>query len=75
MENKTNLHKVWQCIKSVINTKASRTNQSITTLTINDKIVSNKSEIVETMNKFFVDIPQKLESKIKQFKKDFKQYL
>ena len=27
------------------------------------------------MNKFFVEIPQKIESKIKQSKKDFKQYL
>ena len=27
------------------------------------------------MNKFFVDIPKKIESKIKQSKKDFKQYL
>ena len=48
---------------------------SITTLKINDKIISNKKEIAETMNKFFVEIPQKIESKIKQSKKDFKQYL
>ena len=27
------------------------------------------------MNKFFVEIPQKIEGKIKQSKKDFKQYL
>ena len=27
------------------------------------------------MNKFFVDIPKKIESKIKQSKKHFKQYL
>ena len=27
------------------------------------------------MNKFFVDIPKKIASKIKQSKKDFKQYL
>ena len=71
-ENKTNLLKVWQGIKSVINTKPSKAKQSITTLKINDKIISNKKEIAETMNKFFVEIPQKIESKIKQSKKDFK---
>ena len=75
IENKTNLLKVWQGIKSVINTKPSKAKQSITTLKINDKIISNKKEIAETMNKFFVEIPQKIESKIKQSKKDFKQYL
>ena len=53
IENKTNLLKVWQGIKSVINTKPSKTKQSITTLKINDKIISNKKEITETMNKFF----------------------
>ena len=75
IENKTNFLKVWQGIKSVINTKSSKTKQSITTLKINDKIISNKKEIAETINKFFVEIPQKIESKIKQSKKDFKQYL
>ena len=75
IENKTNLLKVWQSIKSVINTKPSKAKQSITTLKINDKILCNKKEIAETMNKFFVEIPQKIESKIKQSKKDFKKYL
>ena len=75
IENKTNLLKVWKGIKSIINTKPSKTKQSITTLQINDKTISNKKDIAETMNKFFVDIPKKIESKIKQSKKDFKQYL
>ena len=75
IENKTNLLKVWQGIQSVLNAKPSKAKQSITTLKINDKIISNKNEIAETMNKFFVEIPQKIESKIKQSKKDFKQYL
>ena len=74
-ENKTNLLKVWQGIKSIINTKPSKTKQSITTLPVNDLTISNKEDIAETMNKFFVDIPKKIESKIKQSKKDFKQYL
>ena len=73
-KNKTNLLKVWQGIKSIINTKPSKTKQSITTLRVNDKTTSNKEDIAETMNKFFVDIPKKIESKIKQSKKDFKQY-
>ena len=75
IENKTNLLKVWKGIKSIINTKPSKTKQSITTLQINDKTISNKKDIAETMNKFFVDIPKKIESKTKQSKKDFKQYL
>ena len=74
-ENKTNLLKVWKGIKSIIDTKPSKTKQSITTLRINDKTISNKKDIAETINKFFVDIPKKIESKIKQSKKDFKQYL
>ena len=75
IENKTNLLKVWQGIKSIINTKPSKTKQSITTLWVNDKTISNKEDIAEIMNKFFVDIPKKIESKIKQSKKHFKQYL
>ena len=39
----------WQGIKSVINTKPSKAKQSITTLKINDKIISNKKEIAETI--------------------------
>ena len=42
IENKTNLLKVWQGIKSAINTKPSKAKQSTTTLKINDKIISNK---------------------------------
>ena len=75
IENKTNLLKVWQGIKSIINTKPSKTKQSITTLRINDQTISNKKDIAEKMNKFFADIPKKIESKIVQSKKDFKQYL
>ena len=72
VENKTNLLKVWQGIKSIINTKPSKNKQSITTLKVDEKTISGKKEIAETMNKFFVDIPQKIESKIKQSKKDFR---
>ena len=75
IENKTNLLKVWQGIKSIINTKPSKNKQSITALRVNGKIISDKKNIAETMNKFFVDIPKKIESKIKQSKKNFKEYL
>ena len=75
-ENKTNLLNVWKGIKSITDTKPSKTKQSITTLRINDKTISNKKDIAETMNKFFIDIPKKIkQSKIKQWKKVFKQYL
>ena len=75
IDNKANLLKVWQGVKSIINTKPSKNKQNITTLKINDKIISDKKNIAETMNKFFTDIPKKIESKIKQSKKDFRQYL
>ena len=75
IENKKNLLKVWQGVKSIIDTKPSKNKQSITTLRINDEVISDKKNIAEAMNTFFVDIPQKIESKIKQPKKDFKQYL
>ena len=74
-ENKTNLLKVWQGIKSIINTKPSKNKQSITTLKVDENFISDKNDIAETMNKFFVNIPQKIESRIKQSKNNFRSYL
>ena len=63
-QNKSNLLKVWDGIKSIINTKPIKIKQDIVTIKVDQQIISDKEKIAETINEFFVDIPQKIESKI-----------
>ena len=74
-QNKSNLLKVWDGIKSIINTKPTKIKQDIATIKIDKQIISDKEKIAETINEFFVDIPQKIESRIQPSKKHYKQYL
>ena len=47
----------------------------IATIKVDKQIISDKERIAETINEFFVDIPQKIESRIQSSKKHYKQYL
>ena len=73
-QNKSNLLKVWDGIKSIINTKPTKI-KDITTIKVDKQIISDKEKIVGTINEFFVDILQKIESRIQPSKKHYKQYL
>ena len=74
-QNKSNLLKVWDGIKSIINTKPIKIKQDIATIKVDKQVISDKEKIAETINEFFVDIPQKIESRIQPSKKHYKQYL
>ena len=74
-QNKSNLLKVWEGIKSIINTKPTKIKQDIATIKVDKQIISDKEKIAETINEFFVDIPRKIESIIQPSKKHYKQYL
>ena len=54
-DNNNNSKKLWEGIKSIINTKNSKLS-NINQLKINDEILDNPKEIVEAFNDFFVNV-------------------
>ena len=68
-----NLKKTWAILNSLISKK----DRSVfaESLTIKDNLVSNATDIAEAFNNFFVDIGEKLASKIEPIATKFDQYL
>ena len=62
-ENNNNSRKIWEGIKSIINTKNSK-GTNISQIKVNDRIIDNPKEIVETVNDFFVNIGPNTENDI-----------
>ena len=62
-ENKNNSKKIWEGIKSIININNPKSN-FIRELKINETIIDNPNEIVETLNDFFVNIGSNTEKSI-----------
>ena len=54
-ENKNNSKKIWEGIKSIININNTKSN-FIRELKINETLIDNPNEIVESLNDFFVNI-------------------
>ena len=58
-----NIKKTWEGIRSIINIKS--TKQSIITqIKVNNKVIKNDKEIVETLNHFFVNVGRNTEKSI-----------
>ena len=62
-ENKNNIKKTWDGIRSIINIKKSK-RDLITKIKINDKIILNQNEIAESLNNFFVNVGPETEKSI-----------
>ena len=69
----SNLCKTWKLLGSIINKRIS--NDDISSLKINDSLVSNTSEIVEKLNEYFVNIGADISRSVKSVSVNFKQYL
>ena len=52
--NSNNIKKTWEGIRSIINIKA--TKSTISQIKVNNKVIKNQKEIVETLNNFFVNV-------------------
>ena len=61
--NKNNIKKTWDGIRSIINIKKSK-HAPITQLKVNDKLINNQKEIAETLNNFFVNVGPSTEKTI-----------
>ena len=62
-DNKTNSKKTWEGIRAIININKSKF-KCITQLNVNDKIIDNPKEIVESLNDFFVNVGPNTEKNI-----------
>ena len=73
-ENKTNLKRTWEGIRNVVNiSKKKKT--AINSLSYKDKCITDKVEIANSLNEFFVNIGNTVEEKIPQTNKNYKEYL
>ena len=63
LEDNNNSKKIWEGIKSIINTKNTK-GTSISQLKVNERIIDNPKEIVESVNDFFVNIGPNTENDI-----------
>ena len=72
-ENKDNLRKTWSIIKGVIN--RSRKTKLNSKFLINDSISSDKAEISNSFNKYFVSVGSSLAKNIPQEATDFRYFL
>ena len=61
--NKSNIKKTWEGIRSIINIKNSKQSM-ITQIKVKDKIINNQKEIGETLNNFFVNVGPSTEENI-----------
>ena len=62
-ENKTNIKKTWDGIRSIINIKNSK-QTTINRLNVKGKIITNHKEIAESLNNFFVNVGPNTEKNI-----------
>ena len=53
--NSNNIKKTWEGIRSIINIKATK-QSTISQIKVNNKVIKNEKEIVETLNNFFVNV-------------------
>ena len=53
--NSNNIKKTWEGIRSIINIKATK-QSTISQIKVNNKVIKNQKEIVETLNNFFVNV-------------------
>ena len=75
-ENNNNIKKTWEGIRSIINIKS--TKSTISQIKVNNKVIINQKEIVDTLNNFFVNvgpnternIPVNLKTKPEQYLKN-----
>ena len=58
-DNKKNLRLVWQTIKGIINMKK-ESDESISSLVIDDEIISSTKEISNYFNNFFTSVEEKM---------------
>ena len=72
-EHKSNVKKSWQILKMIINKKKS--SPVCTKFKCNDTIVSDKNEIAEKINKFFVNVGATLAAAIAPSNKKIHQWL
>ena len=72
--NKQNLIKTWQGIKEIIHSKPKIKDQ-IPSIRVNGKLCTNETLIANTFNKFFCDIPKKIENKLVETDIHFSNYL
>ena len=61
-ENNNNIKKTWEGIRSIINIKS--TKSTISQIKVNNKIIINQKEIVDTLNNFFVNVGPNTERNI-----------
>ena len=62
-ENKTNIKKTWDGIRSIINIKNSK-QTTINQIKVKDRVINNHKEIAETLNNFFVNVGPNTEKEI-----------
>ena len=74
VQNKANLLKTWKGIKSIINTSTS-SNNDINTLIHENRTITDKTEISNTFNSYFINVPKNIEKTIPKSKKEYKDYL
>ena len=61
-ENNNNIKKTWGGIRSIINIKS--TKSTISQIKVNNKVIINQKEIVDTLNNFFVNVGPNTERNI-----------
>ena len=62
-DNKKNCKKLWEGIKSIINTKNTQ-HSNVTQLNVNNEVIDNPKEIVEAFNDFFVNVGPNTEKSV-----------
>ena len=66
-ENNSNIKKTWEGIRSIINIKS--TKSTISQIKVNNKVIQNHKEIVETLNDFFVNVGPNTERNVPVYPK------
>ena len=67
-DNCNNIKKTWEGIRSIINIKSSK-ESTIAQIKVNNKVINNHKEIVETLNNFFVNVGPNTEKNIPMVQK------
>lgn len=73
--SKNNVRQLWTTIGPIVNPKKVKRNTKIGKLVINNDTITNKSEIANAMNKYFVTIGQKLQEQCDQSGPNYQTYL
>ena len=74
-EKKQNIKIIWNGINEIIHSKRNTARTSPTSITINNRDVSNPIEMANEFNNFFTTISRKLKSKIRPSNSNFTDYL